>query len=1072
MFPFRCKINPVTIVVCGDSGAACQDSVCQPKTGTCAKVASKDGSACSDDDGCTVGDACKSGVCAPGGDNVCTCATSADCLKKEDGDACNGTLYCDVAAKPPVCKVNPATVVTCPKGGADACTTSACTPATGLCQPAAAPPTTACDDGDACTSGDHCLGGLCQAGTYLCACTKDSDCADKDDGNKCNGIAFCDKATGQCAPNPASVVVCPTVDDTGCAKTVCLPKEGTCTQVARADAVLSCTGDKGQDCAWQPKIVGQKGDEGPFKCDDGNACTTGDVCEGKACKSAAAICECTQNADCEKEDDGDLCNGIFYCDKSLKVPKCVFNPASKVFCSPLGNTACLTNSCDGKSGVCGLQPNKGGSPCEDGDVCTAGTTCDGLGGCKGNQPTDCDDGDECTVDSCKTPAGCMHVAKSCDDGNACTVDSCDTKTGKCDGDADAMKGKVCNGDNSGCTVNDTCTKDGVCATGNSVICTQAVKACQVARCLSQGPTSFTCVVLPASDGAACDDDDACSLASECTQGTCSGAGHAAFFHRRLQAGTYTKKPVPGLRSRITDLVTLADGSAVMAGIAWTGVKGDQTSTRYGWLLVTDANGQISSGNLAPPPYPDTTFEVTALSSNGGTVVSLVGDTAYKDDKRALFLYHVDVGLGTNWSKVIGDLTKDARAGGVAGQADGGATWVGAEVTKTGGAKPFIGRTTLIGNPMWRYLIPTTESAMPLSLKRVGTDGGTVGCGWTGTTGQRNGWLFRHDKAGKLLWQRRFVTANDGRLNDVAVTSSGTFAAAGANRVNGYPYAWAVMTNASGVLARQITSPVGSELNSLVTRGDDAVVFAGSFHDPSYANRAYLGVLDVQGNLEWVRNPPMEPGRRDVATAVGVLANGRLFFAGYSEAVGGGKEESWYVRADPWGRDSCASSGACGDKAYYDCSDGKSCNLDLCSAATGCFHAAPPGLLCKPGDACHLDGACSGATCNAGQATLLYAKTVAVPGVTSVAAIATLPDGGVAVVGRGADANNVSVRISDSGGVVGVATDSVTLPVGSAGLGAVAVAPIGGDIAVLGHVTSGGTYPHATLQRRDLEGKAM
>ena len=73
-------------------------------------------------------------------------------------------------------------------------------------------------------------------------------------------------------------------------------------------------------------------DKGPLKCQDDDPCTTGETCEGKTCKPSAVTCLCQTNADCVLKDDGDLCNRIYYCDKSLKVPACAFNPASVVFC--------------------------------------------------------------------------------------------------------------------------------------------------------------------------------------------------------------------------------------------------------------------------------------------------------------------------------------------------------------------------------------------------------------------------------------------------------------------------------------------------------------------------------------------------------------------------------------------------------------------------------------------------------------------------------------------------------------------------------------------------------------------
>jgi hypothetical protein len=46
-----------------------------------------------------------------------------------------------------------------------------------------------------------------------------------------------------------------------------------------------------------------------------------------------------------------------------------------------------------------------GTPCDDGDVCTVGDACDGLGGCKATGRLNCDDGNPCTRDDCDPATG-------------------------------------------------------------------------------------------------------------------------------------------------------------------------------------------------------------------------------------------------------------------------------------------------------------------------------------------------------------------------------------------------------------------------------------------------------------------------------------------------------------------------------------------------------------------------------------------------------------------------------------------------------------------------------------------
>jgi hypothetical protein len=136
-------------------------------------------------------------------------------------------------------------------------------------------------------------------------------------------------------------------------------------------------------------------------CDDGNACTVGDLCASGTClPGAETAC-----------DDGNACTSDS-CDKGLQ---CLFLPVDVT--------------------------------CSDGDACTVGDLCDG-GLCLAGAITPCDDGNPCTQDACDATSGCMHVALAmpCDDGDPCTVGEvcaggvCGGGQGRCAG-ADAGGGR-------------------------------------------------------------------------------------------------------------------------------------------------------------------------------------------------------------------------------------------------------------------------------------------------------------------------------------------------------------------------------------------------------------------------------------------------------------------------------------------------------------------------------------------------------------------------------------------------------------------------------------------------------
>jgi hypothetical protein len=230
-------------------------------------------------------------------------------------------------------------------------------------------------------------------------------------------------------------------------------------------------------------------------CDDGSACTTGDVCSGGACIGGPPI-------GCH---DG--------------------NP-------------CTTNSCDPLVG-CVFTNNS--IPCDDGNACTVGDQCGG-GTCVGGSAAACDDGNVCTTDSCNPATGCVHTAVAgccntdadcadsdlcttnercvshacgsdavvCNDDNSCTDDSCNPALG-CVHTNNALP---CN-DHDACTTGDTCS-DGVCAGGTPLFCGDG-NLCTNDGC---NPTSGCTHVnnsLPCSDGRFCTVNDTC------TNGSCIGA---------------------------------------------------------------------------------------------------------------------------------------------------------------------------------------------------------------------------------------------------------------------------------------------------------------------------------------------------------------------------------------------------------------------------------------------------------------------------------------------------------------------------------------------------------------------
>jgi hypothetical protein len=363
-----CEIDPATVVTCDTSGdTACEKTSCDPDTGAC-EVANLVDSACDDGDSCTFADKCGAdGKCAGttqvcNDDKVCTsdaCVAGQCKFTALTGTACNpGTISDPACFKGQCsdvgeCTAVPQTGIGCNDNNActqddkcqagvcqgtakvcddgNVCTNDSCN-ATGACVFAPVTGAVACDDGDSCTKDDVCSAGACKGGASICQCTKDSDCVD--DGNKCNGTPKCNAnpdGSKACIVDPGTIVTCSTAGDGPCEQTACAPATGVCTKTPKPSTAI---------------------------CDDGNACTTGDKCNGTGACTPGTAKVCDDSIACT----ADSC--------SPGTGNCSFTPDPKV-CDD--NNPCTLDLCTATG--CSNQAAGEFAPCDDGDSSTGSDFC-------------------------------------------------------------------------------------------------------------------------------------------------------------------------------------------------------------------------------------------------------------------------------------------------------------------------------------------------------------------------------------------------------------------------------------------------------------------------------------------------------------------------------------------------------------------------------------------------------------------------------------------------------------------------------------------------------------------------
>ena len=554
-----------------DDGQVCTTDACDPKVG-CTHSANQ--APCDDGNPCTQGDLCAAKSCTSGS-NVCGCQKDADCAAQEDGDLCNGTLFCDTAKLPYTCKVKASTVVVCDASKDTTCATNLCAAQTGKCSLVSALDGKACDaDGSVCTSGDACAAGLCKAGATV-------DCDDK---NLCTTDS-CDAKTGCAHAN--NTLGC---DADG---SVCTQNDACTAGVCKQGVYLDCEDNNVcTDDSCDAKL-GCVNANNTAACNDGNACTSGDVCAGAKCAGKAVTCDdknpCTTDscdaklgcanvantAPCDA--DGSLCTvGDTCADK-------VCLAGAKKPCDD--GEVCTTDSCNPTTGGCIFDgaPQQGSACDADGSVCTVGDAC-ASGKCAPGQVKSCNDNNQCTDDSCDKAKGCVFAPNSqpcddgnactqndlcvasqcagkslnpqvdCDDGQVCTTDACDPKVGcthsanqaPCDDGNPCTQGDLCAA--KSCTSGSNvcgCQKDADCAAqedgdlcNGTLFCDTAklpytckVKASTVVVCdASKDTTCATnlcaaqtgkCSLVSALDGKACDaDGSVCTSGDACAAGLC------------------------------------------------------------------------------------------------------------------------------------------------------------------------------------------------------------------------------------------------------------------------------------------------------------------------------------------------------------------------------------------------------------------------------------------------------------------------------------------------------------------------------------------------------------------------
>ena len=347
--PYQCSsTSPSCLTTCSSDANCVSGETCRKVDNHCGNKLPA-GQTCGAGTDCGTGNCVDSTCCgSPSCNDNLTCTT--DSCATNDG-TCKHTLIAGNCLIEGVCYAANAT------NPNNSC--QQCTPATSTSAWSPKASTTTCDDGSACTTGDHCSNGSC-VGTGSLACNDGNACTD-DSCDPKNGCVHTNN-TADCSDNNAC-----TVGDK-CSGGACVP--GT---AKNCDDGNVCTTDGCDATTGACTHTNNTAD-----CSDNNACTTGDKCSGGTCVPGTA----------KSCDDGNPCT-TDGCNASTGLCAYTNNTAScatSASCQDLHTGLLASGTCS--LGTCNPTPQS----CLTGYLCARGA-CVVPGSCTG--PGDCDTGYTC-----------------------------------------------------------------------------------------------------------------------------------------------------------------------------------------------------------------------------------------------------------------------------------------------------------------------------------------------------------------------------------------------------------------------------------------------------------------------------------------------------------------------------------------------------------------------------------------------------------------------------------------------------------------------------------------------------
>ncbi len=327
----------------------------------------------------------------------------------------------------------------------------------------------------------------------------------------------------------------------------------------------------------------------------------------------------------------------------------------------------------------------------------------------------------------------------------------------------------------------------------------------------------------------------------------------------------------------------------------------------GWAWQLDDRG-VSLWQKTYGGAEDDDFQAAALAADGGAVVAgstrsfgVVGQDAW--------VMRLDTAGESVWQYAFGGVgNESARA--IWATADGGYVLAGSSSSgSAGGSDGWVWRLDAAGNIVWQAIYggPAVDEFKAVVAT---ADGGFAVAGetWSFGAALSDAWLLKLGSDGAVIWQKRYGDLlADGWLALQSAANGGVIAAGYTDSAGtGGQDAWVMQVDAAGEVVWQaayggVDTDRAEALLPLAGGGYLVTGVTESFgagHEDAWVFR-----LDDQGQIVWQKtygsSLAADAAKSITAAPLGALAGGALL-AGYTFSFGAGAADAWLLQLDAEG----------------------------------------------------------------------------------------------------------------------------------------------------------------------------